>query len=60
MTKTDAAIYNRADEIWLEKVTEQGDYSFLKALSQAAREWRERQQKRGRVEVRQIGWLEYT
>ena len=60
MTKTDAAIYSRADEIWLEKVTEQEDYSFLKALSQAAREWRERQQKRGRVEVRQIGWLEYT
>jgi hypothetical protein len=60
MTKTDAAIYSRADEIWLEKVTEQEDYSFLKALSQAAREWREKQQKRGRVEVRQIGWLEYT
>lgn len=60
MTKTDAAIYSRADEIWLEKVTEQEDYSFLKALSQAAREWRERKQKRGKVEVRQIGWLEYT
>jgi hypothetical protein len=38
MTKTDKAIRNRADEIWAEKVWEQEDYSYLKALSAA---WKE-------------------
>jgi hypothetical protein len=60
MTKREQWIDWRANEIWGEKLFEKEDFSYLKALSQAAREWRERQQKRGRVEVRQIGWLEYT
>jgi hypothetical protein len=38
MTKTEQAIYHRADEIWVEKSYEQEDYSFLKALAQS---WRE-------------------
>jgi len=39
MTKTDKAIYNRADEIWAERVYEQPNYSYLKALAQSWREY---------------------
>jgi hypothetical protein len=62
MAKKDEWIDNRALEIWCEKVCEQKDYAYLKALSQAAREWRQRQGKMRQLkfEVRQIGWLEYT
>jgi len=39
MTKTDKAIHNRADEIWFEKLIERDDYSYLKALSTAWKEY---------------------
>jgi hypothetical protein len=60
VTKREQWIEHRAIEIWGERLSEREDFSFLKALSQAAREWREQHQKRGKVEVRQIGWLDYT
>jgi len=62
MTKREDWIETRAIEIWGEGIFEQEDFSYLKALSQAAREWRQKQKQRGqgKVEVRQIGWLDYT
>jgi hypothetical protein len=51
MTKTDKAIHNRADEIWFEGLYKQEDFSYLKALSQAAKEWREQQQKSRKVKL---------
>ena len=49
MTKTERAIYSRATEIWGEKLFEQEDYSFLKALAQA---WKEQHLKSKRGPLR--------
>jgi hypothetical protein len=38
MTKTEKALYKRAEEIWFENLYDRDDYSFLKALAQALRE----------------------
>jgi hypothetical protein len=45
MTRSEKAFYKRAEEIWFEKLYEQEDYSFLKALAQA---WKEEYQRKKR------------
>jgi hypothetical protein len=51
VTKRERWIDSRADEIWFEGLYKQEDFSYLKALSQAAKEWREQQQKSRKVRL---------
>ena len=62
MTKRERWIELRATEIWGERILEQEDYSYLKALSAAwAEDYKKRKVKEGgRYSVRQFGWLDYT
>jgi hypothetical protein len=51
MTKREKWIDLRAAEIWAEHYYSDNPVSELKALSQAAREWREKQQKTKKVRL---------